>query len=149
MKTNNNQTWISDRDLLNDPLLVAEANAEVSPIALEEVLEDNRITELATNRRDFLKVLGFGISAATIASCEIPVKRAIPYVIAPDTIVPGIANYYASSIVNGGDYCSVLVKTREGRPIKIEGNASSSVTRGGTSARAQASVLSLYDINRI
>ena len=37
MKTNNNQTWISDRDLLNDPLLVAEANAEVSPIALEEV----------------------------------------------------------------------------------------------------------------
>ncbi len=149
MKTNNNQTWISDRDLLNDPLLVAEANAEVSPIALEEVLEDNRISELATNRRDFLKVLGFGISAATIASCEIPVKRAIPYVIAPDTIVPGIANYYASSIVNGGDYCSVLVKTREGRPIKIEGNASSSVTRGGTSARAQASVLSLYDINRI
>ena len=87
MKTNNNQTWISDRDLLNDPLLVAEANAEVSPIALEEVLEDNRISELATNRRDFLKVLGFGISAATIASCEIPVKRAIPYVIAPDTIV--------------------------------------------------------------
>ncbi|MBK9717976.1 MAG: hypothetical protein IPO85_10780 [Saprospiraceae bacterium] len=58
MKTNNNQTWISDRDLLNDPLLVAEANAEVSPIALEEVLEDNRISELATNRRDFLKVLG-------------------------------------------------------------------------------------------
>ncbi|MBK7638350.1 MAG: hypothetical protein IPJ13_31825 [Saprospiraceae bacterium] len=93
--------------------------------------------------------MGFGLGAATVAAgCDIPVKRAIPYVVKPDTIVPGIANYYASTFVNGGDYCPVLVKTREGRPIKIEGNDLSSITGGGTSARAQASVLSLYDTNR-
>jgi len=48
----------------------------------------------------------------------------------------------------GGDFCPVIVKTREGRPIKIEGNPNSSMTGGGTTARAQASVLSLYDVNR-
>jgi anaerobic selenocysteine-containing dehydrogenase len=83
------------------------------------------------------------------ASCEIPVKKAIPYVTKPDEIVPGVANYFASSFVNGGDYCAILVKTREGRPIKIEGNTGSSVTNGGTSARAQAMVLGLYDTRRI
>src|SRR5690606_21548493 len=62
-----------------------------------------------------------------------------------DEIVPGVANYYASTFFDGSDYVSVLVKTREGRPIKIEGNELSTVTNGGTSAVAQASVLSLYD----
>lgn len=54
-----------------------------------------------------------------------------------------------SSYINGGDYCSILVKTREGRPIKIEGNTDSKITKGGTSARVQASVLSLYDTSRL
>src|SRR5690606_19371275 len=58
-------------------------------------------------------------------------------------------NYYASTYINGGDYCSVVVKTREGRPIKIEGNALSGGTGGGTSAQVAASVLSLYDNARL
>ncbi len=102
------------------------------------------------SRRDFLKVLGFSLGAATVAaSCEIPVKYAIPYANKPEEVLPGIANYYASSFINGSDYCSVLVKTREGRPIKIEGNPLSSISQGGTSARAQASVVSLYDGARL
>lgn len=105
---------------------------------------------IETSRRDFLKVLGFSVSAAAIAaSCEMPVRKAIPYVFKPEEIVPGIANYYASSFINGSDYCSVLVKTREGRPIKIEGNTASGLTHGGTSARAQASIMSLYDMHRL
>jgi hypothetical protein len=97
-------------------------------------------------RRDFLKLLGFGLGAATVAaSCEIPVKKAIPYVTKPDEIVPGVANYFASSFVNGGDYCAVLVKTREGRPIKIEGNSLSSVTEWRYHRPRTGSVLSLYD----
>ena len=67
---------------------------------------------------------------------------------APEEITPGEALYYASSYVNGSDYCSILVKTRDGRPIKIEGNPESGITRGGTSARVQASVLDLYDMSR-
>jgi len=102
-----------------------------------------------TNRRDFLKMLGFSVTAATIAaSCEIPVRKSIPYAWKPEEIVPGVANYYASAFFSGGEFNAVLVKTREGRPIKIEGNKQSVVTKGGTSARAQASVLSLYDGGR-
>ncbi len=149
MNYNESQVWVGDKDLTRDPDFIAEIESELSPTATNHLIEDDRIGGLEANRRDFLKLLGFGIGAATLASCEIPVKKAIPYVIKPDAIVPGIANYYASSFINGGDYCSVLVKTREGRPIKIEGNALSPVTKGGTSARAQASVLSLYDYNRI
>lgn len=140
-----NGIWVSTEDLSREESFMQTAEREFS---VENI--DQTDGNWQTNRRDFLKLMGFGLGAATIAaSCEIPVKKAIPYVTKPDEIVPGVANYYASSFVNGGDYCAVLVKTREGRPIKIEGNTLSSVTHGGTSARAQASVLSLYDNRRI
>jgi molybdopterin-containing oxidoreductase family iron-sulfur binding subunit len=103
-----------------------------------------------TARRDFLKYLGFSTAAAAIAaSCEMPVKKSIPYLQKPDNITPGVANYYASTYINGGDAISVVVKQRDGRPIKIEGNESSSLTKGGTNAQAQASVLDLYDTTRL
>jgi len=103
-----------------------------------------------TPRRDFLKYLGFSTAAAMLAaSCEMPVRKAIPYAIKPEDITPGVPNYYASTFVDGGDYCPVVIKTRDGRPIKLEGNELSSITRGGTSARVQAAVLSLYDTARI
>jgi len=98
------------------------------------------------SRRDFLKLFGFSVaSAAVVSSCEKPVQKAIPYLIKPEEIVPGKANYYASTFFDGTEYCSVVVKVRDGRPIKIEGNHQSTVSRGGTSARVQASVLNLYD----
>ena len=140
-----NGIWVSTEDLMREESFLQSAEKEFS---IENI--DQTDGQWETNRRDFLKLLGFGLGAATVAaSCEIPVKKAIPYVTKPDEIVPGVANYFATSFVNGGDYCSVLVKTREGRPIKIEGNSLSNVTKGGTSARAQASVLSLYDTRRI
>lgn len=109
-----------------------------------------KLLDANTPRRDFLKFLGFSTAAATLAaSCEMPVRKAIPYAIKPEEIVPGVANYYASTFVDGGDYCAVVVKTRDGRPIKIEGNEKSSITQGGTSARVQASVLNLYDNARL
>ncbi|GAB1398259.1 TAT-variant-translocated molybdopterin oxidoreductase [Saprospiraceae bacterium] len=150
MKNKEQNVWTGIEHLNPSPEFLENANQEFLhgqeeiPIPITE-----QSLSLSSNRRDFLKYLGFGIGAATIAaSCEIPVKRALPYVTKPDTIVPGVANYYASSFVKGGDYCSILVKTREGRPIKIEGNSLSPVTKGGTNARTQASVLDLYDTNR-
>lgn len=102
------------------------------------------------SRRDFLKLLGFSVSYAALAnSCEMPVRKAIPYLNKPEEVTPGIANYYASTFSDGHDYCSILVKNREGRPIKLEGNELSKVTMGGTHARVQASVLSLYDLARL
>ena len=143
----NQDIWVGVEELENNPQYLESVEKEFN--GPENVLEEDGSMEVKANRRDFLKYLGFGIGAATVAaSCDIPVKKAIPYVTKPDEIVPGVASYYASSFVNGGDYCPVLVKTREGRPIKIEGNTMSSITKGGTDARAQAYVLSLYDTNR-
>ena len=100
-------------------------------------------------RRDFLKLMGFGVAAATLASCETPVHKAIPYLNKPQEVDPTISNFYASTYFTGSDYNAVLVKTRDGRPIKLEGNPESPVTRGGLSARAQAAVLNLYDGARL
>jgi len=143
----NNNIWIGGKDLVKDEKFMEETQNEFNGLTIEKA--QKAAESVQSNRRDFLKYLGFGLGAATVAAgCEIPVTRALPYVVKPDSIVPGVATYYASSFVEGGDFCSILVKTREGRPIKIEGNSSCNMTKGGTSARAQASVLSLYDTNR-
>ena len=150
MKNNNQDVWIGIEDKNHDPSFLDNVNSEFKELPIIDSLSEEQSLEIGASRRDFLKYLGFGIGAATLAaSCEIPVKRAIPYVTKPDAIVPGVATYYASSFVKGGDYCAVLVKTREGRPIKLEGNSMSKVTGGGTSARTQAAVLDLYDTNRL
>jgi MoCo/4Fe-4S cofactor protein with predicted Tat translocation signal len=108
------------------------------------------ILDAKTPRRDFLKYLGFSTAAATIAaSCEVPVRKAIPYVNRPENLTPGVAKYFASTYVQDGDVVPVVVKVRDGRPIKIEGNTLYPFTLGGTSPRTQASVLDLYDMYRI
>jgi Fe-S-cluster-containing dehydrogenase component len=103
------------------------------------------------SRRDFLKASGFGLAtvAFALSGCENVINKAIPYLIKPEGVIPGIADYFASTYFDGHDYCSILVKTREGRPVKIEGNALSNISSGGTNARVQASVLSLYDDSRL
>ena len=124
-----------------------EFNEELLPIA---DLDDKGILDAKTPRRDFLKYLGFSTAAAAVAaSCETPVRKVVPFLNKPQSVIPGIANYYASTYVNGGDVIPVVVKQRDGRPIKIEGNELSTITNGGTTAQAQASVLDLYDNTRL
>ncbi len=143
---NDKSIWIGEKDLNRDEAFLESLDQEFATPILEN---GDALMQTESKRRDFLKFLGFSVGAATVAAgCDVPIKRAIPYVEKPDSIVPGVATYYASSYVAGGDYCPILVKCREGRPIKVEGNDRSSMTNGGTSARAQASVLSLYDTNR-
>ena len=132
--------WKGIEQLANNPEFVKHAHHEFAQPGPEE--------DLGHSRRDFLKMMGFGMSAVTLAACEAPIRKAIPYVNKPMDTDASIADYFASTYINGGDYCSIVVKTREGRPIKIEGNALSSVTKGGTSAQVEASVLSLYDNSR-
>ncbi len=115
---------------------------------VEELLGNANIGDTSSNRRDFLKFLGFSTAAATLAACETPVNRAIPYLNKPEEITPGVANWYASTFYDSNDYASILVKVREGRPIKIEGNKISNVTKGGINSRVNSSVLGLYDSGR-
>lgn len=133
--------WKGIEQLANNPEFVKHAHNEFAQPGPEE--------DLGHSRRDFLKMMGFGVSAVALAACEAPIRKAIPYVNKPMDVDPSIPNYYASTYLNGGDYCSIVVKVREGRPIKIDGNALSSVTKGGTSAQVEASVLSLYDNSRL
>jgi MoCo/4Fe-4S cofactor protein with predicted Tat translocation signal len=137
---------------LNDETQFVEKHAGefAEYIPVEEFIGDKNVMETSShNRRDFLKFLGFSTVAATLAACETPVMKTIPYVQRPEEVIPGVANWYASSFFDGHDYASILVKTREGRPIKLEGNTLSKVTWGGMNARVQASLLSLYDSNRV
>lgn len=106
--------------------------------------------DAGSSRRDFLKFMGFSVAtAAVVSSCKKPVNKAIPFLIKPEEVTPGMANYYATTYFEENEYCSVLVKVRDGRPIKIEGNNLSSVSQQGTSARVQAAVLNLYDDARL
>jgi len=115
-----------------------------------EDLDGKGLSDAKTPRRDFLKYLGFTTAAATLAaSCDLPVRKAVPYLNKPDNLIAGVANYYASTYVNEGDVIPVIVKQRDGRPIKIEGNDGAIITNGGTSAQSQASVLDLYDTTRL
>jgi Fe-S-cluster-containing dehydrogenase component len=147
MKKEVTNIWIGEQDLGHAEQFIEQSDKELS---LLDSLGDSEVTNaLGSNRRDFLKFLGFGLGAATVAAgCDIPIKKALPYVTKPDSIVPGIANYYASTFHQDGDFAAVLVKTRDGRPIKIEANDLAPSNYGKTSARAQASVISLYDTNR-
>lgn len=133
--------WKGLPELKNDPAHVKHADKEFVDLGVQE--------DPGHSRRDFLKMMGFSVAAASLAACEAPVRKAIPYIVKPVDVDPGIPNYYASTYANGGDYCSVVVKVRDGRPIKLDGNALSSVTKGGTSAQVEASVLSLYDNYRL
>jgi len=115
-----------------------------------EFSDGKGILDAKSPRRDFLKYLGFSTAAATLAaSCEMPVRHIVPYLVKPENMVPGVADYYATTFTSGGDAVSIIAKVRDGRPIKLEGNDLSGVTQGGTSARVQASILDLYDTARL
>ena len=146
MEENTKRYWNGLEQLKNDPEYVKYADKEFAqelPVGKEDSAAPS------SSRRDFLKMMGFSVAAASLAACEAPVRKAIPYLNKPVNLEPGVPNYYASTYSLGGDYCSIVVKTREGRPIKIQGNKLSPFSKGGTSAQVEASILSLYDKERI
>ncbi|NLN32090.1 MAG: TAT-variant-translocated molybdopterin oxidoreductase [Flavobacteriaceae bacterium] len=145
------KTYWRSVEELNNPNLTEQlaSNEFADDVPVEDFLGDKEAMEGSqTSRRDFLKLLGFSTAAVTLAACEAPVIKSIPYVVKPDTITPGVPTWYASAIFDGYDYANVLVKTREGRPIRINANKSAKYF-GTTNARVQASVLSLYDSDKV
>ncbi|MGI9532896.1 TAT-variant-translocated molybdopterin oxidoreductase [Lutimonas sp.] len=146
----NKKYWKSVEELNENSSIVEKLQKSefLEDLPTDKFLGDKETLEASdTSRRDFLKYVGFSTAVASLAACEGPVVNSIPYVVKPDDLIPGISDYYATSIADGYDFANILVKVREGRPIKIEPNQDSKV--GATNARVQASVLSLYDNNRL
>ncbi len=102
------------------------------------------------DRRNFIKITAAGAAVAALSqSCERPVQKLIPYIVQPDDIVQGKANYYASQYFDGGESYPILVKSVDGKPVKVDGNRASELTGGGSTAKMQASLLGLYNPSRL
>ena len=102
-------------------------------------------------RREVLKYMAASAALAGLSSCtKLPEQRIVPYVSAPEEIIPGKPLFYATSMQSpsGGDAIGLLVESHMGRPTKIEGNAQHPGSLGATDAFAQAAVLTLYDPDR-
>ncbi|WP_166920709.1 TAT-variant-translocated molybdopterin oxidoreductase [Flavobacterium poyangense] len=148
--SSNKKYWKSVEELENSSIVEALRNNEfVEEIPTDEFLGNaDALASSGTSRRDFLKYVGFSTAAVTLAACEGPVHKSIPYVLQPEQIIPGVADYYATTVFDGFDFANLLVKTREGRPIKIENNTISGA-KFSANARVHASILSLYDSMRL
>ena len=148
--SSNKKYWKSVEELGDSSIVETLRNNEfVEEIPTEDFLGNNEaMSSSSTSRRDFLKYVGFSTAAATLAACEGPVNKSIPYVLQPEQIIPGVADYYATSVFDGFDFANLLVKTREGRPIKIDNNTISGA-KFAANARIHASILSLYDNMRL
>ena len=142
----NKKYWKGLEELQQTPAFVESSKGEFAEtIPVEDVLNEAGLTTKAP-RRDFLKALGFGLGAVTLAACNrTPVHKAVPYLIKPEEITPGVPNFYASSY-NGQ---SILVRTREGRPILLEATPQAIGVNPGTDAATQASILDLYDMSKL
>ena len=100
-------------------------------------------------RRRFLQVAGaagIGVAAGCAPGSG---ERLLPYVNESDDLVPGIPEFYASTCLECPSGCGILVKTREARAIKVEGNPLHPIGHGKLCARGQAALQGLYDPDRV
>src|SRR4051812_43389814 len=133
--------WRSIEEYVDAPEF-AEFVAREYPHEIEEW--DNSLS-----RRNFVKVMGASLALAGLGGCVIqPSEKIVPYVKAPVGILPGKPNYFATAMSLGGVATGLLVKSFDGRPVKIEGNPDHPGSKGATDILAQASLLGLYDPDR-
>jgi MoCo/4Fe-4S cofactor protein with predicted Tat translocation signal len=144
-----NKYWKGVEELeQTQEFVTSNANEFSEGLPLEKIFSNDDATR--ANRRDFLKYFGFGLGAVTLAACnKAPIKKAIPYTEKPDNVTPGVPLYYASSSVSNSEGFPVLVKVREGRPIKFEPNKEATYFGGGLDGLGHSAILSLYDTNRL
>jgi len=103
----------------------------------------------AWDRREFLKLMGASLALSSLGCLRRPAEIIIPHLERPEDQVPGVSNYYASSYYDRGEAFGLMVQTREGRPIKVEGHPQHPINKGGMSVRAHSHLLALYDPGRL
>lgn len=141
--------WKSFEDLNDTPEFNEALKTEFmsSPLR-EEAMKEGDNDKWA--RREFIKLMGASMALTTAAGCiRRPVQKIVPYVKQPEEVVLGVSNWYTSTYFDGQEGFGILVKSREGRPVHIQGNPAFAMTGGGISSRGQASLLGLYDPERL
>ncbi len=143
--------WIGPEELdlsyWADETIREKRSQEFHDRPIETIAMIDKIDTKGVARREFLTLMGASMAMASFACARRPVHKIIPYVVKPEELTPGNANFYASTDPTTG--YGLLVKTREGRPIKLEGNSEHPLNRGALTARGQASLLDLYDTERL
>jgi MoCo/4Fe-4S cofactor protein with predicted Tat translocation signal len=144
-ESHSNPYWQSLAERTGDPAQLERAYDEFPeelPVGVAAQPADR------SSRRDFFKMMGLSAAAAMAACQRAPVQKVVPHVVQPEGVIAGVPLWYASTCGGCGAGCGVLLKVRDGRPIKVEGNEEHPVSLGGVCAVGQASVLSLYDADR-
>jgi len=143
-----NRYWTTLSEFDHDPE-VEKLRGEEFLAKPEEYFQALKKGGLQFGRRDFLKWSTGALALATTACTRKPAEKIIPYAQQPPELIPGVANYYASTCRECSAGCGILLRTREGRPVKVEGNPLHPVNRGGVCARGQSALLNLYDPDRL
>jgi MoCo/4Fe-4S cofactor protein with predicted Tat translocation signal len=139
--------WQSFEELYNDHDFIT-ANQDEFKEGVSENFNTNGMSSIS--RRKFLALLGASAALAGTACSDYRDKgEIIPYNKKPEEITLGKPNYYASTCNSCANACGILIKTREGRPIKIDGNPDHPVSKGKICAQGQASIMKLYDPDRL
>jgi len=139
---NSNKYWLSLDQWRQDPQFLELANKEFQSSPLSEESQNG------WGRRDFLKLMGASLALGSFGCTRKPVNI-VPYVNRPQGLVPGVSNFYASTFHMAGEVLGLVVRTREGRPIKNEGNEFFPAVGEALSVRGQAQLLSVYDPDRL
>jgi len=124
-----------------------QQNADDPPQLVD--IESGRLPRAGVSRRSFIEMIGFSAAALAFSSCRAPEQKIIPYLKQPVEFTPGVASWFASTCGGCSAGCGVLVKVRDGRPIKIEGNPEHPLSGGGLCAVAHGMVFGLYDSGRL
>ncbi len=139
--------WRSFEELYSDPKFLKEINNEFKDGA-DEAPDTSKMSSLS--RRKFFALLGASAAVAGTACSDYQDRgEIVPYKDKPEEITIGKANYYASTCGGCSSACGILIKTREGRPIKVDGNPDHPVSRGKICSQGQAATMSLYDPERL
>lgn len=139
--------WKSLRDYYDDPEILKSKVNEFQDGVTDE-FDTSQMS--AISRRKFLTLLTASAAITATACSDYRDKgEIVPYNKRPEEILPGTANFYASTCNGCVNSCGIIVKTREGRPIKIDGNPDHPINQGKICAKGHASIYNLYDPERL
>jgi MoCo/4Fe-4S cofactor protein with predicted Tat translocation signal len=137
--------YLGLEEWMKDPQFNAYVESEFQSSPLREGSEKQE----GWARREFLKLMGASLAMASAGCIRRPVQKIVPYNKQPEEVTFAVPNFYTSTWSDGSDVASLLVRTREGRPLKYEGLPDHPFQKGGLLPRAHAHLLSLYDPERL